>query len=108
MLIDRAGNDSYSGNVLAQGSGAEQAIGILIDLDGEDTYQCLTPCLGQSGENTYHYNEDKVYSFSVLIHRGGKSDTYPAWRSNGELRRTGTLRFEEPASSDGYGMFLDE
>lgn len=108
MLIDRAGNDSYSGNVLAQGSGAEQAIGILIDLDGEDTYQCLIPCLGQGGENTYHYDEDKVYSFSVLIHRGGKSDTYPAWRSNNELRRTGTLRFEEPASSDGYGMFLDE
>jgi hypothetical protein len=108
MLIDRAGNDSYSGNVLAQGSGAEQAIGILIDLDGQDTHQCLTPCLGQSGDNTYHYDEDKVFSLSVLIHRGSENDTYPEWRSNGELRRTGTLRFEDAASSDCCGLFFDE
>jgi len=33
---------------------------------------------------------------------------YPQWRSNGELRRTGTLRFEDPAASDCCGVFLDE
>ena len=108
MLIDRAGNDSYSGNVLAQGSGAEQAIGILIDRDGRDTYQCLSPCLGQSGDNTYHYDEDKVFSFSVLIDSGGRRDTYPQWRANDQLLRTGTVKPDEPAASDCCGLFLDE
>ena len=108
MLIDRAGDDTYSGSVLAQGSGAQQAVGILIDLDGQDSYACTSACLGQSGDNTYSYDTDKVFSFSVLLHRGGKTDTYPQSRSNDRLLRTGTLRLDNPASSDCYGLFLDE
>ena len=34
---------------------------------------------------------EKVFSFSVLIHRGGRTDTYAQSRSNDELIRTGTL-----------------
>ena len=108
MLIDRAGDDTYSASILAQGSGAQQAIGILIDLDGQDRYECTSACLGQSGDNTYHYDADKVFSFSVLIHRGGGTDTYPQSRSNDELIRTGTLVPDNPASSDCYGLFLDD
>jgi hypothetical protein len=108
MLIDRAGDDTYSASVLAQGSGAQQAIGILIDLDGQDSYECTSACLGQSGDNTYHYDADKVFSFSALIHRGGRTDTYPQSRSNDQLIRTGTLMPDNPASSDCYGLFLDE
>ena len=108
MLIDRGGNDSYSAGGLAQGSAAQQAIGILIDLDGQDSYSCTNNCLGQSGDNTYHYDADKVFSFSVLIHQGGSSDTYAQSRSNDELIRTGTLLPDNPAASDCYGLFLDE
>jgi hypothetical protein len=108
MLIDRAGDDTYSASRLAQGSGAQQAIGILIDLDGQDNYDCTSACLGQGGDNSYSYDEDKIFSFSVLIHRGGKTDTYPQSRSNDQLIRTGTLKPDNPGSSDCYGLFLDE
>jgi len=108
MLIDRAGNDSYHGDGFAQGAAAHQAVGILIDLDGEDTYSCTNTCLGQSGDNAYHYDTSQVFSFSAFIDRGGKTDTYPESRSNNKLIRTGTLLPDNPAASDCYGLFLDE
>ena len=75
MLIDRGGDDTYSAGGLAQGSAAQQAVAILIDLDGQDTYSCTSPCLGQSGDNTYHYDADKVFNFSVL-HRPRRQDRH--------------------------------
>jgi hypothetical protein len=108
MLIDRGGDDTYSANVLAQGSAAQQAVAVLIDLDGWDAYSCASPCLGESGDNTYHYDADKIFSFSVFIDRGGKSDRYPRLRANNEPIRTGTLEPEQPASSGCCGMFVDE
>jgi hypothetical protein len=108
MLIDRAGDDTYSASALAQGSGAQQAIGILVDLGGQDHYECSGTCLGQSGDNSYRYDADKVFSFSVLIHRGGRTDTYPQSRLNDRLIRTGTFVPDNPASSDCYGLFLDD
>jgi hypothetical protein len=108
MLVDRAGDDVYSASVLAQGSGAQQAIGILVDLDGQDRHACTSACLGQSGDNSYRYDADKVFSFSAFIHRGGRTDTYPQSRSNDQLIRTGTFVPDNPASSDCYGLFLDD
>ena len=108
MLVDRAGDDVYSGSVLAQGSGAQQAIGILVDLGGQDRYECTSACLGQSGDNSYRYDADKVFSFSAFIHRGGRTDTYPQSRSNDQLIRTGTFMSDNPGSSDCYGLFLDD
>jgi hypothetical protein len=108
MLIDRAGDDTYSAGGLAQGSAAQQAVGIHIDLDGQDSYTCIGPCLGQSGDNTYHHDADKIFNFGVLIDRGGKIDTYSQSRSNNQLLRTGTLDPDQPAASDCCGMFLDE
>ena len=108
MLIDRGGDDTYSAGGLAQGSAAQQAVGIHIDLDGQDTYSCTGPCLGRSGDNTYHYDEDKIFNFSVSIDRGGKIDTYPEPLSNNELIRTGTLLPDQPASSECCGLFLDD
>lgn len=108
MLIDRGGSDTYSAGSLAQGSAAQQAIGILIDLEGQDMYSCANACLGQSGDNTYHYDADRIFSFSAMLHRGGKTDTYPQFRSNNELIRTGILLHDNPASSACYGLFLDD
>ena len=108
MLIDRTGDDTYSGGSLAQGSAAQEGIGVLIDLDGKDTYSCVDTCLGQSGDNTYHYDADKIFSLGVLIHHGGKSDIYSQSRSNDQLIRTGTLSPDNPASSDCCGLFLDD
>jgi hypothetical protein len=108
MLVDRAGDDVYTANVLAQGSGAQQAIGLLVDLDGQDRYECTSACLGQSGDNSYRYDADKVFSFSAFFHRGGRTDTYPQSRSNDQLIRTGTFVPDNPASSDCYGLFLDD
>jgi hypothetical protein len=108
MLIDRGGDDTYSASGLALGSAAQQAVAVFMDLDGWDTYACASPCLGASGDNTYHYDADKIFSFSVFIDRGGKSDSYPCLRANNELIRTGTIKPEQPASSDCCGMFIDE
>ncbi len=108
LLIDRAGNDTYFGSGLAQGSAAQQAIGILLDLDGEDTYSCTGPCLGESDDNTYHYDEDELFNFSALIDRGRKVDTYSRSRSNSALLRTGTLEEDRPSQSLCCGLFIDE
>ncbi len=108
MLIDRGGDDTYFAGNLAQGSAAQEAAAVLIDLDGQDTYSCTSPCLGQSGDNTYHYEADRVFNFSVMLDRGGKTDTYPESRSNGGLIRTGTVEDAQPAASDCCGMVLDE
>ena len=108
MLIDREGDDSYAAGGLAQGSAAQQAVGIHIDLDGQDTYSCSGPCLGRSGDNAYHYAEDKIFNFSASIDRGGKIDAYPRPLSNNELIRTGTLVPDQPGSSECCGLFLDD
>jgi hypothetical protein len=108
MLIDRGGDDAYFAAGLAQGSAAQQAVGTLIDLDGQDAYSCDNPCLGQSGDNTYHYDRDRMLSFSALIDRGGKADTYPASRATHRRVRTGALNQELPAASQCCGLFLDD
>jgi hypothetical protein len=108
MLIDRGGDDTYSASALAQGSAAQQSVAVLMDLDGWDTYSCASPCLGESGDNTYHYDADKIFSLSAFIDRGGKSDSYPRLRANNESVRTGTRKPELPASSQCCGMFVDE
>ena len=108
MLIDRGGDDTYSAGGLAQGSAAQQAIAILIDLDGQDTYACASPCLGESGDNIYHYDAGQVLNFSGLLDRGGRLDTYLPGRSNNYLLRTGALRQDRPAASGCCGLFLDE
>jgi hypothetical protein len=38
MLIDLAGNDSYAGEVICQGAGFLEGVGILVDHDGNDVY----------------------------------------------------------------------
>jgi len=108
MLVDRGGSDTYFADGLAQGAASHQAIGILIDLGGQDVYSCATTCLGQSGDNSYHYDADRIFSFGAMIHRGGKTDTYPEFRSNNERVRKGVLLYENPGSSDCYGLFLDD
>ena len=108
MLVDRAGDDTYQAGGLSQGSAAQQAVGIRIDLDGRDTYSCAGLCLGRSGDNTYHYDEDRIFNFSASIDRGGKMDAYPEPSSNDELIRTGVLVPDQPASSECCGLFLDD
>jgi hypothetical protein len=108
MLIDRSGDDTYSAGELAQGAAAQQASAVLIDLDGRDAYTCAKLCLGESGDNAYHYDTDRIFSFSAAIDRGGKPDRYSRLRSDNETIRTGTVEPEQPASSGCCGMFVDE
>jgi hypothetical protein len=108
MLIDRGGGDTYSAGGLAQGSAAQQAVAVLIDLAGEDTYACASPCLGESGDNLYHYAVEQVLNFSVLLDRGDRTDTYGRPRSNDFLLRTGEPGQHRPAASGCCGLFIDE
>jgi hypothetical protein len=108
MLIDRSGDDTYAAFRLAQGSAAHQSVAVLIDLAGRDRYSCEAVCLGLGGENTYHYDEERVFSFSVLIDAGGEADSYSQPRADNELLRTGVTTNEDPASSDCCGVFSDD
>jgi hypothetical protein len=108
MLIDRTGDDTYSAKALAQGSAAHQSVAVFVDLDGRDRYACEAPCLGLGGENAYHLDSDRVFSFSLMMDAGGKADNYSQPRADGELLRTGVTTNEDPASSDCCGVFSDE
>ncbi len=109
MLIDRAGDDTYRADGLALGAAAMQAIGVFLDLGGDDRYEAPAgSTLGQSGGNSYHYDADKVFSFSAFFDLGGRTDIYPSHRTNNGSRTTGTLNEESPKDSGLYGIFVDE
>jgi hypothetical protein len=108
MLVDRSGDDRYAGNHLAQGAAAQQAIGLLVDLDGADRYACSGACLGQGSDNRYHYDSSRVFSFSVFLDRGGRPDDYPPGRQNDGVMATGAAHAQDPARSDCCGMFVDD
>jgi hypothetical protein len=110
MLIDKAGNDSYRCDGLGQGAAAMQAIGILIDLGGDDRYSANPgSTMGTSGSNTYHYDADKVMSFSGFFDLGGGRDVYSVeGRGDGVVTPTGKLNEGERAQSTLYGVFVDE
>lgn len=108
FLIDREGNDSYSAGGLGQGSAAMQALGVLVDLKGDDTYAGGSPLQGEGGTNEYHFNADKLFSFSALLDFGGGKDAYSTGRKNGESVRTGKINAEDLQRSSVNGMCVDE
>ncbi len=108
LLIDRAGNDSYQADGLAQGAAAQQAIAWLVDLDGVDRYVAPAGATrGQSGGNDYHFTETGCYSWSVLLDAGGTEDFYSAERFNGQTEATGSPNHETPQASPLHGLFID-
>ncbi len=108
MLIDHGGNDVYEADGLAQGSAAMQAIGVLIDVAGDDVYRAKGASVqGHGGSNTYHYDAEKVFSFSGLFDIEG-TDTYSAERGDGNILRLGEKNEESPGQSSLYGLFDDQ
>lgn len=64
--------------------------------------------MGQSGDDTYHWDASKAWSLSVFMDLGGADDLYSrSDRGNGQRSHTGQERSEAPASSDLHGFFLD-
>lgn len=109
MLIDRAGNDTYRAEGLALGAASMQAIGVFLDLAGNDRYEAPAgSTLGQSGGNSYHYDADRVFSFSAFFDLGGGDDTYPAHRANNRAHTTGTRNENSPKDAGLFGIFVDE
>lgn len=109
MLIDHGGNDTYEADGLAQGSAAMQAIGVLIDVAGDDTYAAKgDACQGQGGSNTYHYDAEKIFSFSALLDMGGGSDTYSSGRANNAVTGLGARNEASPGESSLYGLCDDQ
>lgn len=109
MFIDRSGNDTYRADGLAMGAASMQAIGVFLDLGGNDRYEAPAGAtLGQSGGNSYHYEADGVFSFSVFFDRGGGEDAYPGHRANNESEATGARHDASPKDSGLYGIFVDE
>jgi len=48
ILVDGSGDDTYYGNIYAQGAGYWWSLGILEDKAGNDTYRCLQYSLGSA------------------------------------------------------------
>lgn len=109
MLIDHSGNDTYQADGLAQGSASMQAIGILIDAQGDDFYNAKGgACQGQGGSNTYHWDAEKIFSFSALLDLGSGNDTYSSGRQNNTVAGLGAKNEESPGNSTLYGVFDDQ
>lgn len=109
MLVDHAGDDVYEADGLAQGSASMQAIGMLIDKQGSDTYKARgSACQGQGGSNTYHFDAEGVYSFSLLMDWGSGEDSYSSGRKNGTIVGTGVRDENTPGNTSFYGVFDDQ
>ncbi|MBL8876789.1 MAG: PDZ domain-containing protein [Phycisphaerae bacterium] len=112
-LIDRAGNDEYAALDLCQGGAAQQGLALLFDLGGSDQYRAgggadSSPGIGaaaqgHSGSNEYHYDRDRMFSFSLLYDSGGKKDFFSTGRNG--LLRTGVMDAAAPAKSRAWGVF---
>jgi hypothetical protein len=108
VLLDRAGNDTYHGDGLSQGSASMQAIAWLIDLDGTDHYVGAgTATQGQSGGNTYSYRATGAFSWSLLLDTGGAKDFYSSGRGDSQALVTGALNETQREASDLSGLFID-
>ncbi len=109
MLIDRAGHDTYRADGLALGAASMQSIGVFLDLGGNDRYEAPAgSTLGHSGGNSYHYDADRVFSFSAFFDLGAGDDTYPTHRANDQSRATGVRNENSPKDSGLYGIFVDQ
>lgn len=108
-LIDRAGNDRYTCDGLGQGAASMQALALLIDLSGDDEYAAAsaTSVQGESGSNTYHFDRDKILSFSALLDLGGRDRYSAPDRADGRKRSTGSTNNDRPAESARWGVFID-
>ena len=109
LLLDKAGNDAYRCDGLGIGAASMQAIGIFIDLAGDDRYSANGGAtIGQSGGNSYHYDTAGVMSFSGFFDLGGGNDIYPGDRANNQAKSTGSRNEDAPENSGLYGVFIDE
>lgn len=108
-LIDRAGNDRYTCDGLGQGAAAMQALAILIDLAGDDDYAAAaaTSVQGESGSNTYHFDRDRILSFSALLDLAGRDRFSAPDRGDARKRSTGSTNNDRPAESARWGVFFD-
>lgn len=109
LLLDKAGNDAYRCDGLGIGAASMQAIGIFIDLAGDDRYSANGGAtIGQSSGNSYHYDTAGVMSFSGFFDLGGGNDIYPGDRANNQAKSTGSRNEDAPENSGLYGVFFDE
>jgi hypothetical protein len=111
LLLDDSGNDHYRCDDLGQGAAAQQAIGLAIDLAGDDTREATGEAVqGGAGTNEYHWTETGgAGSLGVLIDLGSGEDRYGTGRSNGVTMVMGAK--EEAAKRSGaskiFGIFVD-
>ncbi len=115
-IIDTGGDDTYWAKTAAAQSGSwDECATMFIDQDGQDRYAPAgRDSLGRSGIDTYHYDRDKVLSFSFFLDADGAHDAYPPRRTNNTpgssniAQATGQENADEPAKSTRFGIFIDE
>jgi len=107
VIIDLGGNDSYKGP--AGGAGELRRFAVCIDLEGDDTYECLNDALGSAS-----------YGIGVLIDVAG-NDKYTATTRSAGFGAAGVGVFVDAAGDDelkvgphscgvglvGVGIFAD-
>ena len=103
LFVDRAGDDVYQAEDLCQGAAAQQALALFFDLSGNDRYQASGASVqGCSGSNEYHYQADRMLSFSLLADEGG-SDSFSSQRTG--TVATDRMNSEQPGQSRAFGVF---
>ena len=113
LLIDRAGDDTYTADDLCQAAAAQQALSLFFDLAGNDRYQAAsgtdsspgigTAAQGHSGPNEYHFDSDRIFSFSLFSDVGPETDFFSTGRTG--VLRTGMIDPAAPAKSRTRGVF---
>lgn len=107
VFIDGAGDDSYRCDALALGGAAQQALAWFVDRAGNDLYRGGTATLGGVTTNEYHFDALRLGSLGLFSDLGG-TDTYPAGAR--PLRNDLALPSDEPATDTLRGLdwvFLD-
>lgn len=108
VLIDRAGDDRYTGPNLSLGAGNANGFGLFADLSGNDVYESRGISLGKAAEAPKGSLRSRILCIGVFLDLGGQ-DAYPAfadWSGNGRRSVNWTDRGIHPTESQ-FGVFWD-
>lgn len=96
LLVDLAGDDSYTAQVFAQGAGYFQGIGVLIDSKGTDHFDATWYAMGAAAHE----------AVGLLIKKGKGHDRYTARRSSalGAAHDGSVAYFFDAGGNDDYHL----
>lgn len=113
VLLDDAGDDSYSGGVFVEGCGYLEGVGILRDKSGTDTYNAVWYSQGASAHFAIGFLQDDEgddhYTAKMKMSQGGGHDFGESFLIDlsGNDNYAGANTTLGAANSNSIGVFID-